>query len=98
LLQCCSLLAASAITVEGPREWIECLAADGLPRARLYLLPDTDYLSWDALHAGACSTSVCEPAAAGSWRPVRAHLLRFTLLRWLVCGCLALKRAAPCRR
>lgn len=77
LLHCCSLLAASAITDEGPREWIECLAADGLPRARLYLLPDTDYLSWDALHAGACSTSVCESAATGSWWPVRAHLLRF---------------------
>jgi len=42
LLPCRSLLAASAITVEGPREWIECLDADGQTRARLYLLPDTD--------------------------------------------------------
>ncbi|MFA6228878.1 MAG: hypothetical protein WC617_01725 [Rhodanobacter sp.] len=78
LLQCVSLLAASAITVEGPQEWIECQDADGRTCARLCLLPDSDYLAWDALHAGACSTTAGVPAPpARPWRPANAHLLRF---------------------
>ncbi|OOG66150.1 hypothetical protein B0E46_01255 [Rhodanobacter sp. B04] len=44
-----SLVAASAITGDGPREWLECLDDEGQLHARLHLLPDTDYLAWDAL-------------------------------------------------
>ncbi|HEY1588467.1 MAG TPA: hypothetical protein VGG00_01940 [Rhodanobacter sp.] len=44
-----SLAAASAITEDGPREWLECLGDQGQLHARLHLLPDTDYLAWDAL-------------------------------------------------
>ena len=44
-----SLGAASAITEDGPREWLECLDDQGQLHARLHLLPDTDYLAWDAL-------------------------------------------------
>ncbi|MFC5740154.1 hypothetical protein [Dyella tabacisoli] len=51
LLHTCWLIAASAINVDGPREWLECIDAQGCLRARLHLLPDTDYLAWDALLA-----------------------------------------------
>lgn len=77
LLQCRCVFAASTITVEGPREWIECRDADGHTRARLYLLPDTDYLAWDALQADALAISPPEQAEAAAWHPVRAELLRF---------------------
>jgi hypothetical protein len=43
------LLATSVVTDDGPREWLECVDAFGQIRARLHLLPDTDYLAWDAL-------------------------------------------------
>ena len=43
------LVAASMIGVDGPREWIDCMDAQDRPCARLHLLPDTDYLAWDAL-------------------------------------------------
>jgi hypothetical protein len=45
------LMATSAVTEDGPREWIECMDRYGRPRARLHLLPDTDYLAWEALMA-----------------------------------------------
>jgi hypothetical protein len=38
-----------AITAEGPREWIDCVGGQGEALARIYLLPDTDYLAWDGL-------------------------------------------------
>jgi hypothetical protein len=77
LQRCDAWWAASAITVDGPREWIECRDADGQASARLYLLPDTDYLAWDALQAGAGAGPACEPMTAAPWRPAGAHLLRF---------------------
>lgn len=43
------LLTATLITEDGPREWCECLDREGRTRARLHLLPDTDYLAWDKL-------------------------------------------------
>ncbi len=51
LLHTCWLVAASDVHADGPREWIECVDAQGRLRARLHLLPDTDYLAWDALLA-----------------------------------------------
>ena len=45
------LMATSAVTEDGPREWLECMDRFGRPRARLHLLPDTDYLAWEALMA-----------------------------------------------
>ncbi len=79
LLQTRALVVASEITPDGPREWIECLSAEDRLLARLYLLPDTDYLAWDALHAGAgMATDEDRPRADfASWRPARAQLLRF---------------------
>jgi hypothetical protein len=82
LLQTHYLLAASTITSEGPREWIECVDRHGHLQARLYLLPDTDYLAWDALPAGAEAATMSMPAPTHvRWprntRSVSAHLLRF---------------------
>lgn len=42
-----------AVTAEGPREWIDCVGGEGDMLARIYLLPDTDYLAWDALFTDA---------------------------------------------
>jgi hypothetical protein len=51
LLQTEELRASSMIGADGPREWIDCFDAAGTFCARLHLLPDTDYLAWDALLA-----------------------------------------------
>jgi hypothetical protein len=51
LLHTHELLVASMIGADGPREWIDCMDANGHFCARLHLLPDTDYLAWDALLA-----------------------------------------------
>ena len=48
------LTAISVVTADGPREWCECVDRFGHVRARWHLLPDTDYLAWDAM------TSCCE--------------------------------------
>jgi len=82
LLQTHYLVAASTITSEGPREWIECVDRHGHLCARLYLLPDTDYLAWDALLDCAEATTVPTMASMhAGWprnsRSVSAHLLRF---------------------
>lgn len=78
LLQTRWLMAASMITVEGPREWIECMDREGRACARLHLLPDTDYLAWDRLLAGDGPMPAVKPA---HWlrhpRPASAQVLRF---------------------
>lgn len=51
LLRTEGLIVSSMIGVDGPREWIDCVDANGEFCARLHLLPDTDYLAWDALLA-----------------------------------------------
>lgn len=77
-----ALVAAGTVTPDGPREWIECLCTRGCVMARLYLLPDTDYLAWDALHEA--TDAVRDHAArsdTASWHPTSARLLRFRLRR-----------------
>ncbi|WP_017464042.1 hypothetical protein [Dyella ginsengisoli] len=66
---------ACAVTIDGPREWITVHDRAGKPRCRLYLLPDTDYLAWDALLAHADATVA--PAARPRWRAHRGRRLRF---------------------
>jgi len=80
LLDTCWLMATSVVTDDGPREWFECIDRFGHPRARLHLLPDTDYLAWDAL------MSSCEPGGqlsrlpgAAPLRPDRAMVVNFQL-------------------
>ncbi|WP_229792693.1 hypothetical protein [Rhodanobacter panaciterrae] len=78
LMQVRSLRVASTITVEGPREWIECVDRDGRACARLHLLPDTDYLAWDALLAGGEPMPIAKlPSGSPDARPASAQLLRF---------------------
>ena len=76
------LLASCVIGADGPREWLECVDAAGRLRARLHLLPDTDYLAWDVLLCAA--TPVSAPAFRRVQRPFRAagaRLLHFTQRR-----------------
>ena len=49
LLRTEGLIVSSMIGADGPREWVDCVDANGEFCARLHLLPDTDYLAWDAL-------------------------------------------------
>jgi len=79
LLPCCWLEAASNITVEGPLEWIDCLDHQHRVLARLHLLPDTDYLAWDALLACAGAPVVTASRHARAVRPVGAGVIRFHL-------------------
>jgi hypothetical protein len=68
-----------AVTAEGPREWLDCVSGEGDTLARIYLLPDTDYLAWDGLFADA--TPIGEPqrhAPDREWlRACRARVLSF---------------------
>lgn len=45
-----AIRARSAVTSHGPREWLD-IDAGTTTIARLYLLPDTDYLAWDSMRA-----------------------------------------------
>lgn len=66
---------ACAVTVDGPREWLTACDEQGIARLQLHLLPDTDYLAWDALIAGACELARIGPLPA--FRSSRARRLRF---------------------
>ena len=82
LLQIRWLVAASSITSEGPREWIECVNRDGHQCARLHLLPDTDYLAWDALLAsGEPATAPSPPRWPRDPRRASAQVLHFHVRR-----------------
>jgi hypothetical protein len=72
-----------AVTAEGPREWIDCIGATGDTVARVYLLPDTDYLAWDGLFAGAVPVDPPHRRAPDrEWlRASRARVLIFTRRR-----------------
>lgn len=76
LLRASWLVLASEITVDGPREWIDCMDADHHACARMHLLPDTDYLAWDALLG--CGDKVPDfPAAASTPSAASAQMVRF---------------------
>ena len=94
LLEVHALIAVSAVTDEGPREWCECVDRHGRIRARWHLLPDTDYLAWDALVAPcAMQAEPIVSLAAQALRPDRAQVVSFRLR---ACGGLALlEQATP---
>lgn len=73
------LVAASAIGSDGPHEWLECRAGDGRLCARLHLLPDSDYLGWDALLAAGVPMSAADSRRPDEVRVESAQLLDF---RW----------------
>lgn len=62
LTRCRDAIAQSAITPQGPRESLCLRDADGEIRARMFLLPDTDYLVWDELTAGVKANCCSQPA------------------------------------
>lgn len=83
LLRSCWVAAVSDIGADGPREWLECFDAQGVPQARLYLLPDTDYLAWDALLATAEPLSEAPLfRMLGPTRCAMAWLVCFRLRQW----------------
>ncbi len=102
LLQTEELRASSMIGADGPREWIDCLDASGVFCARLHLLPDTDYLAWDALLA--CGTPLpLAPVCPGevACKAAIAELLCFRtshLASLDVLGTLPLGRLSPLGR
>lgn len=51
LAQCTSAVAQVAVTPLGPREWLCLRDRAGEAQAKLFLLPDTDYLAWDEMTA-----------------------------------------------
>lgn len=51
LASCRDVAACSTVTPHGPREWLCLRDGRGETRAKVYLLPDTDYLAWDELTA-----------------------------------------------
>ena len=74
------LVAVSVVTDDGPREWCECLDHLGRARARWHLLPDTDYLAWDALTASCLLCSLTSSAIdTQPLRPDRASVVNFRL-------------------
>jgi hypothetical protein len=87
------LTATSVVTDDGPREWLECLDRFGCVRARLHLLPDTDYLAWDALMSS-CQAGSHPPAAQGisPLRPGNAAVVNFRVRE--LAGLLLLEQGA----
>ena len=70
--------AGTAVTADGPREWLDYVDASGACLARTYLLPDTDYLGWDALLAEGDPVVAHEVACRGHrFAAARAQVLRF---------------------
>ncbi|RUL71436.1 hypothetical protein [Dyella choica] len=72
------LVAVSVVTDDGPREWCECVDLLGRTRARWYLLPDTDYLAWEALTSD-CATHRPTPVGKHLLRPDQASVVNFRL-------------------
>lgn len=71
LSSCVALHARAAIGSHGPREWLELIDARGTCSARLCLLPDTDYLAWDAMLAECAIARARVPVPVPE--PWRAH-------------------------
>lgn len=102
LLRARWLVQASIITVDGPREWVECVDRYGHICCRMHLLPDTDYLAWDRLLAAGTPTRAAQRELNHSRaRPVSAQLLRFhhqPIAGLLVLGAKAASRLSPLGR
>lgn len=88
------LVATSVVTDDGPREWWECLDRFGRPRARLHLLPDTDYLAWDAVITSHESDAELPLWTGGPlWRPDGASVVNFQVREFA--GLTLLDRGRP---
>lgn len=86
-----TLCHACAVTPDGPRESLSVCDDTGIARVRLHLLPDTDYLAWDALLVGAHALPGRNDVPAG--RVDRARRLRFVTQRLGPCNLLCVRAA-----
>ena len=66
------------VTSHGPREWLSFRDAEGSAIAKLYLLPDTDYLAWDEMIA---ATGLAPPTKEPANWHAHAAFLRTALAR-----------------
>lgn len=82
LARCTTLRAHSAVMAQGPREWLCFHTGSGEINAKLFLLPDSDYLAWDQMSA-ACGLVSAEPVAHAA--PTHATFLRRALARFGHC-------------
>lgn len=98
LAHCSAISAHTAVTPQGPREWLSFRDAKNEAHAKLFLLPDTDYLAWDEMAAATrlapsreesprwqAHTAFLRGALARLGSSWRARVLRFDLkkLPWL---------------
>jgi hypothetical protein len=60
--RCSTVSAHSAVTPQGPREWICLRDHAGEAQAKMFLLPDTDYLAWDEMTGANAITAPSAPA------------------------------------
>jgi hypothetical protein len=70
---CVAATAHTQVTAQGPREWLGFRDADHEVQAKLYLLPDTDYLAWDQM-IDACALAPSTPAQPAGWHAHTAFL------------------------
>jgi len=69
---CRQLTAHTAVTPQGPREWLCFRDGDGAAQSKLFLLPDTDYLAWDEMTA---ASHLTRPSPQNEpWHPHGAFL------------------------
>jgi len=78
LAQCVEARAHHAVTPFGPREWWSFHGHAGDPLAKMFLLPDTDYLAWDEMSAACRLTPSSE---APTHRKAHGAFLRGALAR-----------------
>ncbi len=78
LARCVVATAHMQVTSHGPREWLCFRDADGSTLARLYLLPDTDYLAWDEMTAAA---HLAPPVRESAGWQAHSAFLRHALAR-----------------
>lgn len=72
LTRCVAATAHTQVTPHGPREWLCFRDRDGEAQAKLFLLPDTDYLAWDEMATAAALAPTEEPPA--NWHAHTAFL------------------------
>ena len=70
LVRCTAIRTDVSVTSQGPRECVEFVGRDSVVQAKLFLLPDTDYLAWDLMLASHRGPS--QPADGNQWQaPLR---------------------------
>lgn len=78
LARCTHANAHVQVTSHGPREWLSFRDAEGTALAKLYLLPDTDYLAWDEMIA---ATGLAPPTKEPANWHAHAAFLRTAFAR-----------------